>query len=559
MSAKANIVKTETLRFLQTGDPEVLCVRGKWGVGKTYSWKQNLRESYLGGQVKLERYAYVSLFGVNSLDELKYSIFENTVKGNHITADANIDTFRATLEAAEGLSRKYAWLLNVVPGLKTYFGSASPAFFLTVRNQIICIDDLERRGSGLQINDVLGLVSFLREQRQCKVVLLFNDEAFETADKESLQRYLEKVVDASIAFAPTSVECADIALEGKTDADAELRKHCVSLGISNIRVIKKIERLAGLLAPLLAEFDPDIHSDALKSITLFTWILYTPNDAPTKEFVVKRRADAFLGLVDEKLTVQEEAWNDKLDSYDFAYCSDFDLLLLESIEQGFFDPARVAEEGAKVNEQHLAALGERSLRKAWGPLRDSFDDNSLEVVESVYSGCRSQIRFLSFNTLDAAVRLLKELHAGTRAAELLSEFVLRRAEDIAEFDVDGGSYGIEIQDPDVIQAFRENGKAINKLRSPIDALKNIGSGGWSSLDLEALYPFSANDFFQLFKSLRGRELSDAVSSIMKYDRTGNLEARDRAICTAAKEALSRIANENPLNLIRVRRFGLRID
>jgi len=50
------------------------------GVGKTYAWNQYLRNARAAGKVGLEHYSYVSLFGINSLDDFKYSIFENVVK-----------------------------------------------------------------------------------------------------------------------------------------------------------------------------------------------------------------------------------------------------------------------------------------------------------------------------------------------------------------------------------------------------------------------------------------------------------------------------------------------
>jgi hypothetical protein len=34
----ATLVEKEIERFLASPEPEVLCLRGKWGVGKTYSW-----------------------------------------------------------------------------------------------------------------------------------------------------------------------------------------------------------------------------------------------------------------------------------------------------------------------------------------------------------------------------------------------------------------------------------------------------------------------------------------------------------------------------------------
>ncbi len=47
---------------------------------------------------------------------------------------------------------------------------------MTIRNQIVCADDFERRGKQLDGGNVLGLISFLREERGCKIALILNHE-----------------------------------------------------------------------------------------------------------------------------------------------------------------------------------------------------------------------------------------------------------------------------------------------------------------------------------------------------------------------------------------------
>ena len=116
--------------------------------------------------------------------------------------------------------------------------------FLAVRNQITCLDDLERKGAGFSLTDALGLVSQLKEERHCKVVLLLNSNALEGDDSKAFTTYLEKVVDRSLEFAPTSHESAEIALPDGDDISKQLVAHVVTLGISNIRVIKRIEFMA---------------------------------------------------------------------------------------------------------------------------------------------------------------------------------------------------------------------------------------------------------------------------------------------------------------------------
>lgn len=76
----AQLVRQEILAFLRTSDPSVHCIRGRWGVGKTFTWNRALLETRQDKSHSLKDYAYVSLFGMNSLEDVKSAIFENTVQ-----------------------------------------------------------------------------------------------------------------------------------------------------------------------------------------------------------------------------------------------------------------------------------------------------------------------------------------------------------------------------------------------------------------------------------------------------------------------------------------------
>src|SRR5579885_1071732 len=71
------IIREEISRFLRSPEPEVICITGEWGVGKTYTWQTELNEAKSKKELGLRRYSYASLFGINSLDGLKLSLFEN--------------------------------------------------------------------------------------------------------------------------------------------------------------------------------------------------------------------------------------------------------------------------------------------------------------------------------------------------------------------------------------------------------------------------------------------------------------------------------------------------
>lgn len=183
------LIESELRRFLASEEPEVACISGRWGVGKTYAWNRYLKDALAANTVALGRYAYVSLFGVNSLDELKFSIFENSAPIFEISIGADMQITSSTkVAAAKQMGKKALGAAKQLPGVKSYLGDLGPMLgFSLVKNAIVCVDDIERRGSNLNIREVLGLVSNLKERKRCKVILILNDEALEK-DKSEFDR-----------------------------------------------------------------------------------------------------------------------------------------------------------------------------------------------------------------------------------------------------------------------------------------------------------------------------------------------------------------------------------
>ncbi|MFT5036695.1 MAG: Cdc6-like AAA superfamily ATPase [Candidatus Azotimanducaceae bacterium] len=61
MSVK--VIHEEIERFIKSPEPEVLCIKGRWGVGKTFAWNKFINEA--ASESALRHYSYVSLFGLN--------------------------------------------------------------------------------------------------------------------------------------------------------------------------------------------------------------------------------------------------------------------------------------------------------------------------------------------------------------------------------------------------------------------------------------------------------------------------------------------------------------
>ncbi|PWB92082.1 hypothetical protein C5688_00010 [Methylocystis sp. MitZ-2018] len=557
MSAK--LVKEEIAKFLGREDAEVLCIRGKWGVGKTYTWSKQLEAAQAAKTIKLPRYSYVSLFGINSLDELKFAIFENVITLSEGLKKADLQTLDAFISKL-GSWRQLTKIAQSFQVVRRVVGTDTTLLvsFMTIRDQVICIDDLERRGQKLDVNDVLGLISYLREQRNCKVALILNDEQLEGDSKRSFEKNLEKVVDVSLVYEPPSADSVNIAITGTDDTNRQVAERCVNLGITNIRVIKRVWRFVEAIKPLLSDYDEEVFKAAVASIVLFSWSHDQPEDAPPLTFLRNKNQQTF-GLDRQEVSPPNEAaWNTLLDAYGYMWTDDFDLVLMEGVCDGYFDPERTRKAAQAVHEKVLATKADGSFEQAWRPYHDSFGNNQSEVLDSLYASFMKNFKYISPNNLNGTVSLFKELGRPEQAKTMLDHYLANRKEDRKFFDLAENVFSDTIDDPDVRAAFNEKAAQIEENRD-IPAIILSIKDTWDDDRLKALAATPIDEYRKSFKTYSGPELRQMLANVFQFDRIANSSAEMKEISRRAREALKLIGAESPINARRVRRFGVKVE
>lgn len=411
-------VQNEIDRFLKSTTPEVLCIVGEWGVGKTYNWQNSIDRLRRERSVGLSRYSYVSLFGINSLDGLKSSIFENL---EFLVPEGASSMARLITNA-----KQYTDVVSAAPIMGNAVSKLQPHLFSAVRSQIVCIDDLERSGKGLEVRDVLGLISFLREQRNCKIVLLLNESQLEDRGANEFDDYFEKVIDTKVTFAPTAVEAVGIAIKDGDDTSKLISEYCIKLGVSNIRVIKKIERLVQLVVPLVAEFDPAITRQVVHSIVMFGWCKFDAGARPPPLDYLK--VSSLSRYVDRKQGQQpskdEARWGEIISRYEFSNLDDFDNVLLEFVNLGVLDADEIARSARQQDELHVRQLKAGSFGSAWRIFHDSFEENEEAVCQSLMNGITSNLDVVSMADVDGVLTVFKGLDRKD-LVDALIDFVLK--------------------------------------------------------------------------------------------------------------------------------------
>lgn len=190
----ANVEKLEDelLKLIDTDESFAIALTGEWGVGKTHLWKSirdKNREVFSG-----KKYAYISLFGLDSLESLKLAIATEVQTDTADDSPLNID-----------ISKHFKKLFGFVGG-GSIGASGDMRFGINIGNKLItniimshlkdtliCLDDIERKSDTLQMSEIMGLVNYLRNERNCQVLMITHDE--ESQDKEYFDKNKEKVFD----------------------------------------------------------------------------------------------------------------------------------------------------------------------------------------------------------------------------------------------------------------------------------------------------------------------------------------------------------------------------
>ena len=556
-----DIIENQIGRFLASEAPEVMSIKGAWGVGKTYAWNKYLGNAKNQNKIALKKYSYVSLFGINSLDDLKFSIFENMVDKRSIGRRPTVETFKNnTADLLKSLGKKTLPIISSNASIDHYHSNINSLSFLSLEKTIICIDDFERKGKSIEAQDILGLMTQLKEQKKCKVVLILNDESLSENSSIDYIKLREKVIDTELRFAPTAEDCVEIALKNDKIA-RQLGENIVKLGINNIRIIKKIEKLTTLLVPLLKVYEDQVLSQALHTLTLLSWCYYgQSNDTPDYNFVVSRNS-TFSDLDDEvALTTQQQNWCAFLRNYDNYSIDEFDQQIARLVENGYVDERSFLKEAALLNEKIMAARSENSFQEAWRKFNESFDNNDQEVIDCLSDSFKNNAKYISPVNLDGTVRLLRNLGKSKLATKIISLYIEKRDAETDLFNLDTASFSGEIRDQEVILKFREKHESLRAKLSLLELCDFLLANDSCCEEEEIqLSQAPTAEYVQLFKSQQGGKLTQYIDLCLKFSRLGGMSEHQRIISDKAAAALKIIGKESKLNASRVRRFGIKAD
>lgn len=533
------LIKEQIKRFLSMDKPEVLAIKGEWGVGKTYSWKQYIEE--FKNQCALKHYSYVSLFGVDSIDDIKKLVLLNSIDTHKIGQPLNLKSrSKSFVDAMQAIKISGVSVGDVL-------GSISQ---LAMTKTIICFDDLERHSKGITIKDFMGMVSYFKEEKDCKVILLLNEEA---GDKtfEDYRKYKEKIVDKELHFEPTADECFDIMYADDFEFRDYVRDCCIGLNIKNKRVITKIVESVTEFIMLVKEFGAEIKKQVIHTTVVLSWCYYChgsdEENIPEFRFVKRlgvRKQDEGKGWTKEKTTL----WNRNLNTYNYLFTDEIDLAVARGIEQGFLDTRTLIPLcDAKQKELDINKKNAK-WDYAWKLFHGSFNNNEDEIAEAFIDGMKDISESASASQFSSGLKLLRILGKEKEADELIDFFIKAKNENVEYFNVDS-IFTFTINDDKFKETLRDKYLDIKPEQTVHDILElRRGANSYNSNESAILAKLTEDEIYTLFMNFSGEELTGNIN-VFKL-----LSGSSQDLAKKVNNVLDRIEHTSELNKYRIGKF-----
>jgi hypothetical protein len=367
--------------FLESGHDRVFVLKGPYGAGKSFFLRDFLGSAR--GQAaapQLKFLSYASVFGVNDLKELQSVIIGSIglrKLGNSNMLNAGV------FDKALKLFQK---------GISPFLGginlelSAGSLIWSIAKHQglLLVIDDIDRKGSNLPLESIVGFANSLAEHSEgsAKIIFVLNDEKLET-ESSSWSKLREKFIDCEFRFHPSPEELAEKFVEDESIKYAVGRIHS-RLDRPNIRTMRKIQSLVRRYSEHLKEQEIAINHTETEHVARCA-ALYLHSGIPFHESELMEiyTKNWYIRESDPPTEDEKELYR-LMELIEFSPDSDLDLLVFGFFRNGVTDKAHVQTFAQNRMNNMAREQYESDQRELWKCYNANFlDTEKLFIDKSI--------------------------------------------------------------------------------------------------------------------------------------------------------------------------------
>ena len=451
----------DTLSWLlvESDEPVVLALKAKWGAGKTRFWKDFSKSA-----LDSERVVYISVFGSDTLTDLRQRVVVETLNKPVWLERQWVLYIKRIWNWLYKPFKTISCVLDFIGRLVNHIARKWPAYFrsafsasdltallledsLLNADWIICLDDIERLSPSIKIEELLGYVTELKEERGCKVVLIFNEDEFGNNAKK-LGDYNEKVIDRNLPFIQDMDHIAESILgdlsifSDDPNMLKETVRKCHVLDLKNIRLLKKSRNYFLEFAESLPDGgDNEFLADRFSSILLYIWSRFSSGSdsyASLKRIrgynqvvhmVTREKNDSF---DDDNSEDEGSKLYDLLSNYGYAETDELDNILIDFVETDILDLDAIESKYTSFSAENSAKRSEEKFTKVWHDFyHGTLKDNASEFCEALVSVTEDHMEYISLSSLDSVLDTLTKLGDPDNASMLFRVFVSGRGSKLS--------------------------------------------------------------------------------------------------------------------------------
>ncbi|EMA8657155.1 hypothetical protein V5L18_000059 [Escherichia coli] len=554
------------LKNFLVSDHRVAVIKGDWGVGKTHYWNSFYTKHSEG--LDFNAYSYVSLFGVNSIGDIKKALYHCATPINEKKYKELIlfETDRTMIRYRNGF---WGWLkYNSLSKFLIHFGKNDFFGFKTdnllssleykfVNNYLVCIDDVERKGNSLEVKEIMGVIDELARRKGCKVVLILNEDNLhdETAKKQFLE-YREKVIDVEIKYDPTPEKNLRKVFY-ETDSDFLLLKVLANdLGIKNIRILNKIKTSLVNLRNELSLAEDKVRESFINRLVLFSVVYYS--GVPGVDYALFKESikniHVFDHMLDDKKDDSVYSFINSLDVIyeraEIAFDDDIDFYLKNGYLSTESNIRGIIEEKNKQYKEHKALC---DVNNVWDIFSDSFKDNESEFISKIKCVINDNLSHIPVAHFIGLIDILNRLKIDCDSyIEAYADAFVSQDDAYTAFR----NLYVEIFGNEKLGLLIQK-KLMDKKPEETNlenVLYKIIEGKFNHSDIAYLNSFSEDDYLKWILS-RNQDALDLVrKGLLRFKSMQELTEEQQKITNKAIGALTKLASRSSLNKLRVSRL-----
>lgn len=541
-------------RFL-TGNFDVAVLKGQWGVGKTRYWNDFIKRKIQAGHARLTEYSYVSLYGLNSIEQVRNQIFQNA-KSWGSDQPVEVPARTRIFSWGRNASRVIGEHHGAIPGGQRIAGTVNAISRSQVKNYLVCFDDLERKGDKLELKEIMGLVDELSQQRSCKVLIIFNEDALSKNDSQQYGENREKVVDAEFLYEPGIQRNVDLIFKPGDFCAAEVAYVSDALEISNIRILKKIKMMLDVHEDAFVGCKPQVIEDFGRHATLLTWAYFSMTGAEDlqqlKSRILKSPPSTIKMDQSDQLTASCKDLHRAIGSLAIRDTK-FQTPIVRYLEKGTPNIEQIKK--ARVDAE--AVVGSQEDRDAWNRAwrlyEECFSDDEEEIISLLQGLIRS--KYLLNANFTEFLKVLDLFEAlGVQCDEWVDLFIAHNHSQLERGYFDAWK---EIGNARLAEAMKKMRVDSQPTRWTLDDIleRLVRFGTFGQEELGELQHYTADDLYIWLKA-DGKEKSRKIKKgLILFWRGKALSPEAQAgvdhVLQIIREAFTRLAKESALNRLRI--------